>query len=95
VVATDIEAAGGFAKAAVLDALDERAVDEHAQDVVSQAKAQKCVPQLPRQETKVTHTGADEMQNRTKELAMRKSGTGGPGVVRHGVVSFAYRPEGR
>jgi NAD(P)-dependent dehydrogenase (short-subunit alcohol dehydrogenase family) len=39
VVATDIEAAGGFAKVAVLDALDERAVDEHAQDVVSQASS--------------------------------------------------------
>jgi NAD(P)-dependent dehydrogenase (short-subunit alcohol dehydrogenase family) len=36
-VATDVEAAGGSAEVAVLDALDEQAVDEHAQDVVSQA----------------------------------------------------------
>jgi NAD(P)-dependent dehydrogenase (short-subunit alcohol dehydrogenase family) len=36
-VATDIEAAGGSAKVAVLDALDERAVDGHAWEVVSQA----------------------------------------------------------
>jgi hypothetical protein len=26
---------------------------------------------------------------------MRKPETGGPEVVRHGVVSLAYRPEGR
>jgi NAD(P)-dependent dehydrogenase (short-subunit alcohol dehydrogenase family) len=36
-VATDIEAAGGSAEVAVLDALDERAVNEHAEGVVSQA----------------------------------------------------------
>jgi NAD(P)-dependent dehydrogenase (short-subunit alcohol dehydrogenase family) len=36
-VATDIDATGGSAKVAVLDALDEQAVDEHAQVVVSQA----------------------------------------------------------
>ena len=36
-VASDIEAAGGSAESAVLDALDERAVDEHARDVVSAA----------------------------------------------------------
>lgn len=35
-VATDIETAGGSAEVAVVDALDERAVDEHAQAVVSQ-----------------------------------------------------------
>src|SRR5215212_4582551 len=36
-VANDIEADGGAAEVAVLDALDEQAVDEHAQGVVSQA----------------------------------------------------------
>jgi NAD(P)-dependent dehydrogenase (short-subunit alcohol dehydrogenase family) len=36
-VAADIEAAGGSAEAAVVDALDERAVDEHAQVLVSRA----------------------------------------------------------
>jgi NAD(P)-dependent dehydrogenase (short-subunit alcohol dehydrogenase family) len=36
-VATDIEVAGGSAEVAVVDALDERAVDAHAQDIVSQA----------------------------------------------------------
>jgi NAD(P)-dependent dehydrogenase (short-subunit alcohol dehydrogenase family) len=36
-VANDIKADGGAAEVAVLDALDEQAVDEHAQDVVSQA----------------------------------------------------------
>ncbi len=36
-VAEEITAAGGSAEVAVLDALDERAVDEHAQAVVSQA----------------------------------------------------------
>ncbi len=36
-VANDIEADGGTAEVAVLDALDERAVDEHAEAVVSQA----------------------------------------------------------
>lgn len=36
-VASDIEAAGGSANVAVLDALDERAVEEHAKDIVSQA----------------------------------------------------------
>jgi NAD(P)-dependent dehydrogenase (short-subunit alcohol dehydrogenase family) len=36
-VANDIEAGGGSAEVAVLDALDEKAVDEHVQDVVSQA----------------------------------------------------------
>ncbi len=36
-VAKDVEAAGGTAKAAVVDALDEQAVDEHAQAVVSEA----------------------------------------------------------
>jgi NAD(P)-dependent dehydrogenase (short-subunit alcohol dehydrogenase family) len=35
-VANDIEATGGQAQVAVLDALDEKAVDEHAQAVVSQ-----------------------------------------------------------
>src|SRR5215213_4319352 len=35
-VANDIKADGGAAEVAVLDALDEKAVDEHAQDVVSQ-----------------------------------------------------------
>ena len=36
-VAKDIEAAGGSAEVAVLDALDERAVDEHAEAVASRA----------------------------------------------------------
>src|SRR5918992_4931095 len=36
-VANDIKAHGGAAEVAVLDALDEQAVDEHAQAVVSQA----------------------------------------------------------
>src|SRR5215212_126675 len=36
-VATDIEGAGGSAEVAVVDALDEGAVDAHAQDMVSQA----------------------------------------------------------
>jgi NAD(P)-dependent dehydrogenase (short-subunit alcohol dehydrogenase family) len=36
-VASDIKADGGAAEVAVLDALDEQAVDEHAQAVVSQA----------------------------------------------------------
>jgi NAD(P)-dependent dehydrogenase (short-subunit alcohol dehydrogenase family) len=36
-VAKDITATGGSAEVAVLDALDEKAVDEHAQAVVSQA----------------------------------------------------------
>jgi NAD(P)-dependent dehydrogenase (short-subunit alcohol dehydrogenase family) len=36
-VATDIEAAGGSAEVAVVDALDEGTVDAHAQDMVSQA----------------------------------------------------------
>ena len=36
-VAGGIEAGGGSAEVAVLDALDERAVDEHVRDVVSQA----------------------------------------------------------
>src|SRR5215218_8209399 len=36
-VANDIEADGGAAEVAVLDALDEQTVDEHAQAVVSQA----------------------------------------------------------
>jgi NAD(P)-dependent dehydrogenase (short-subunit alcohol dehydrogenase family) len=36
-VAKDIEATGGSAEVAVLDALDENAVDEHAREVVSQA----------------------------------------------------------
>src|ERR687889_891228 len=36
-VANDIKADGGAAEVAVLDALDEQAVDEHAQAVVSQA----------------------------------------------------------
>jgi NAD(P)-dependent dehydrogenase (short-subunit alcohol dehydrogenase family) len=36
-VANDIGAAGGFAEVAVLDALDEKAVDEHARDVVSRS----------------------------------------------------------
>jgi len=36
-VANDIKADGGAAELAVLDALDERAVDEHAQEVVSQS----------------------------------------------------------
>jgi NAD(P)-dependent dehydrogenase (short-subunit alcohol dehydrogenase family) len=36
-VAEDIKASSGSAEVAVLDALDERAVDEHAQDVISQA----------------------------------------------------------
>ncbi len=35
-VATDIKSAGGAADVAVLDALDEQAVDEHAQEAVSQ-----------------------------------------------------------
>jgi NAD(P)-dependent dehydrogenase (short-subunit alcohol dehydrogenase family) len=35
-VAEDIEAAGGSAEVAVLDALDENAVEEHAKEVVSQ-----------------------------------------------------------
>ncbi len=37
VVASDIEAAGGSAEVAVLDALDEEAVDEHARAMVSEA----------------------------------------------------------
>ncbi len=36
-VASDIEAAGGQAQVAELDALDEKAVDEHAREVVSEA----------------------------------------------------------
>ena len=36
-VARDVEAAGGSAEVAVLDALDEEAVDDHAQAVVAQA----------------------------------------------------------
>jgi NAD(P)-dependent dehydrogenase (short-subunit alcohol dehydrogenase family) len=36
-VAGDIRSAGGMAEVSVLDALDDRAVDEHARDVVSQA----------------------------------------------------------
>jgi NAD(P)-dependent dehydrogenase (short-subunit alcohol dehydrogenase family) len=36
-IANDIKADGGAAEAAELDALDEQAVDEHAQDMVSQA----------------------------------------------------------
>ncbi len=36
-VASDIEADGGTAEVAVLDALDEKAVDEHAREVASQA----------------------------------------------------------
>lgn len=36
-VASDIKADGGSAEVAVLDALDEKAVDEHAQAAVSQA----------------------------------------------------------
>src|SRR5215217_4703199 len=36
-VANDIKADGGAAEVAVLDALDEQAVDEHAQAVISQA----------------------------------------------------------
>lgn len=36
-VAKDIEIDGGSAEVAVLDALDEKAVDEHVRDVVSQA----------------------------------------------------------
>jgi NAD(P)-dependent dehydrogenase (short-subunit alcohol dehydrogenase family) len=36
-LAAEITAAGGFAEAAVLDALDEAAVDEHVGDVVSRA----------------------------------------------------------
>jgi NAD(P)-dependent dehydrogenase (short-subunit alcohol dehydrogenase family) len=36
-VAADIAAAGGSAEVAVLDALDERAVDEHVRDVVARA----------------------------------------------------------
>ena len=36
-VANDIKADGGSAEVAVLDALDEKSVDEHAQEVVSQA----------------------------------------------------------
>ena len=36
-VAADVTAAGGSAEVAVVDALDERAVDEHAQAMVSQA----------------------------------------------------------
>jgi NAD(P)-dependent dehydrogenase (short-subunit alcohol dehydrogenase family) len=35
-VARDIAAAGGFAEVAEADALDERAVDEHAREVASQ-----------------------------------------------------------
>ena len=37
VVARDIEAAGGLVKVAVLDALEEQAVDEHALAVVARA----------------------------------------------------------
>src|SRR5918999_2626977 len=36
-VAREISAAGGLAEIAVVDALDERAVDEHARDVASEA----------------------------------------------------------
>ena len=36
-VATDIRATGGSAEVAVVDALDERAVDEHARAVAAQA----------------------------------------------------------
>lgn len=36
-VVSDIKAAGGFAEAVVLDALDERAVDEHARTVARQS----------------------------------------------------------
>src|SRR3981081_1480221 len=36
-VATDIKAGGGMAEVAVVDALDERAVEKHANDVVSKA----------------------------------------------------------
>src|SRR5437762_13742711 len=36
-VATDITSAGGSAEVAVVDALDEQAVDDHVQDVVSKA----------------------------------------------------------
>jgi NAD(P)-dependent dehydrogenase (short-subunit alcohol dehydrogenase family) len=36
-VATEVTASGGVAEVAVCDALDERAVDEHVQDVVAQA----------------------------------------------------------
>lgn len=39
VVASDIEAAGGSAEVAVLDALDEEAVDEHARAMVSEASS--------------------------------------------------------
>ena len=38
-VARDIEAAGGSAEVAVLDALDEEAVDEHARTVVSRGSS--------------------------------------------------------
>jgi NAD(P)-dependent dehydrogenase (short-subunit alcohol dehydrogenase family) len=38
-VAQDIRAAGGIAETALVDALDERAVDEHAEAVVAQAGA--------------------------------------------------------
>jgi NAD(P)-dependent dehydrogenase (short-subunit alcohol dehydrogenase family) len=38
-VANDIKAGGGSAEVAVLDVLDEKAVDEHVQDVVSQAES--------------------------------------------------------
>jgi 3-oxoacyl-[acyl-carrier protein] reductase len=37
VVVSEIETAGGSAEAAVLDALDERAVNEHAQEVATKA----------------------------------------------------------
>src|SRR5438094_10453885 len=36
-VAKDITSSGGSAEVAVVDALDERAVDDHVQDVVSRA----------------------------------------------------------
>jgi NADP-dependent 3-hydroxy acid dehydrogenase YdfG len=36
-LAADIAAAGGFAEATVLDALDEQAVDEHVREVASRA----------------------------------------------------------
>src|ERR671918_1538306 len=45
-VANDIKADGGAAEVAVLDALDEQAVDEHAQAVVSQAGSNHVFPGL-------------------------------------------------
>ena len=41
-ITSDIEAAGGSAEAAVLDALDEPAVEDHAQAVVSRRAASTC-----------------------------------------------------